>query len=111
MVDPVELASEQEHFNNAAECRERSRHTLQTAADNAIHGGAASGLQKSTAAMLKAFRGPSEAVAFGRMTPVEETAETFYIGYQNIDSDRRDTLVMNWQADAAAPYYRDDWRC
>lgn len=106
MVDPVELASEQEHFNNAAECRERSRHTLQTAADNAIHGGAASGLQKSTAAMLKAFRGPSEAVAFGRMTPVEETAETFYIGYQNIDSDRRDTLVMNWQADAAAPYYR-----
>ena len=47
--------------------------------------------------------GPDEAVAIGRF---ETEDETLYVGKRRISDDDGEPLVINWQAKAAAPFYR-----
>jgi len=53
--------------------------------------------------MLENFAQPDEPIALGRFNTVD--GETLYVGKQAITTEGYDLLVINWQADAAAPFF------
>jgi DNA helicase IV len=102
VADATQIAVEQEYFDHAAECRERSRATLIAAPASAagpIAG--ASAVKRNIDEYLARMPGPDEAVAIGRF---ETQDQTLYVGKRRI-SDDGEPLVINWQAKAAAPFY------
>jgi hypothetical protein len=104
VADVTQLAVEQEYFDHAAECRERSRATLIAAPASAagpIAG--ASAVKRTVDKYLDRMPGPDEAVAVGRFKTEDET---LYVGKRLIKDDDGEPLVINWQAKAAAPFYR-----
>jgi DNA helicase IV len=103
VADATQIAVEQEYFDHAAECRERSRATLIAAPANAagpIAG--ASAVKRNIDEYLARMAGPDEAVAIGRF---ETQDQTLYVGKRRISDDDGEPLVINWQAKAAAPFY------
>ena len=104
MADATQIAVEQEYFDHAAECREQSRATLIAAPANAA-GPIASGsaVKRMAYEYLARMAGPDEAVAMGRF---ETENGTLYVGKRRISDDDGEHLVINWQAPAAAPFYR-----
>ena len=104
MADATQIAVEQEYFDHAAECRERSRATLIAAPASAAGPIAGMSAVKRTAdKYLARMADPDEAVAIGRF---ETEDETLYVGKRRISDDDGEPLVINWQAPAAAPFYR-----
>jgi DNA helicase IV len=103
MADSTQLEAEQEYFDHAAECRERSRETLMAAPASAAGPSAGvTAVKKSVDKYLDLMPGPDEAVAFGRF----ETADgTLYVGKGAIKDDDDERLVINWKVAAAAPFY------
>jgi DNA helicase IV len=99
----TEVAEEQAYFDVADKHRERHRRQLGEAASAAANSGAA-GRLRDWVRRRESARPASEAVAFGRID--EATDERLYIGNELITGDDREVLVVNWQAPAAAPYYR-----
>ena len=85
MADAAQIAVEQEYFDHAAECRERSRATL-IAAPASAAGPIASGsaVKRMTDGYLARMAGPDEAVAIGRF---ETEDETLYVGKRRISDD------------------------
>jgi hypothetical protein len=74
VADATEIAVEQEYFDHAAECRERSRATLIAAPASAagpIAG--ASAVKRNIDEYLARMAGPDEAVAIGRFETEDET--------------------------------------
>jgi DNA helicase IV len=104
VADAAQLAVEQKHFDHAAECRERSRATL-IAAPASAAGPIASGsaVKRMADEYLARMPDPDEAVAHGRF---ETEDETLYVGLRRISDNDGEPLVINWQAPAAAPFYR-----
>ncbi|MGE4163951.1 MAG: AAA family ATPase [Vicinamibacterales bacterium] len=103
-MDLIELEQEQQYFDRAVEFRERSRHALGRAAGAGVHGGAAAGLKTQTDQMVRAFREPTEAPAFGRVL-FDGDDPPLYVGYQAIWGESSDILVVSWQAPVASAYF------
>lgn len=104
MADATQLAIEQKYFDHAAKCRERRRGALIAAPASAAGPIAGmSAVKRATDKHLDRMAGPDEAVAIGRF---ETEDETLYVGKHLISDDDREPLVINWQAPAAAPFYR-----
>jgi hypothetical protein len=85
VADATQLTVEQEYFDHAAECRERSRATLIAAPASAagpIAGGSA--VKRVADEYLARMPGPDEAVAIGRF---ETEDETLYVGKRRISDD------------------------
>jgi hypothetical protein len=101
VADATQIAVEQEYFDHAAECRERSRATLIAAPANAAVG-KGSAVKRMADEYLARMAGPDEAVAIGRF---ETQDQTLYVGKRRISDDDGEPLVINWQAEAAAPFY------
>jgi DNA helicase IV len=99
----TEVAEEQAYFDVADKHRERHRAHLGEVASAAANAGAAQRL-RNWVTRREAARPAPEAVAFGRID--DESSERLYLGNQTITGDDREVLVVNWQAPAAAPYYR-----
>jgi DNA helicase IV len=99
----AELAEEQAYFDRAEKHRERHRRGLSEAPSAAVNPGAAERLRVWVKARWESARPARDAVAFGRTD--DEQERTLYIGNELITDDRREVLVVNWQAPAAAPYY------
>lgn len=103
MADATQIAVEQEYFDHAAECRERSRATLIAApANTAGPNASAAEMRRKIDELLAKLGGPDEAVAHGRF---ETEHETLYVGKRLIRGDHGELLVINWQTKAAAPFY------
>jgi DNA helicase IV len=98
----AEIKQEQEFFDRAAEVRAQRLDALQDAARTAVHKAAAGRLAKYAEDTKRAIAAAGDAVAFGRID--EESGESLHLGLQLI-RDKRDVLVVNWQAPAAARYY------
>jgi len=104
VADSTQLAVEQEYFDHAAECRERSRAALIDAPANTAGPIAGSAeMKREIEKLLAKIGGPDEAVAIGRF---ETEYETLYVGKRRISDDDGEALVINWQAPAADPFYR-----
>jgi len=97
-----EIAQEQSYFDVALEYREQARHQLGDVASAAASPKDAVSLRAGSDRCLSTFRGPEEAVAFGR---IDSESEPLYIGYQLITDDHYDPLVINWQTSAGTRFY------
>lgn len=103
MADAAELASEQAYFDEALEWRERERHRLGDVPRAAANPKDAVGLKRRVDGVLRGFRPPEDAVAFGRID--SEDDERFYIGYQLITDGDNEPLVINWQTPLGTLFY------
>ena len=107
MVDgglDLDLAAEQEYFDQAAVERERRRAAIPDIPGVAVNKGAAARLSRYSQVRLEEMAEPTEQVAFGRLDMDDH--ETFYIGHDLIRNTGRQVLVVSWKTAVAAPYYK-----
>lgn len=103
VTDTNEIQAEQAYFDEVAEARERMRAATGAAPEAAAHPGAATGLRKQADRDLASLGGPDDAVAVGRFDP--DGAAPMYVGVHAIFDRDLEPLVINWQVEAAAPFY------
>jgi DNA helicase IV len=102
-VHDLELAAEQAYFDHALDRRELQRSKLAHVPEGAANPKAAVHLREAATSYMSKMRPPEDAVAFGRID--HDDAETWYIGYNAIKDADGARLVVNWQAQVAAPWY------
>ncbi|MGB3761606.1 MAG: UvrD-helicase domain-containing protein [Ornithinimicrobium sp.] len=99
-----DIETEQQYFDAASEARERARQTLGRAPEAAAGSRAAvSAVKRGVDEQLSKLGAADEPVAFARFS--ESDGESYYLGKHAISDDRRNKLVINWQAPAATPYF------
>lgn len=101
--DPAEIATEQKYFDEAFEAREWLREYRTGPSEAGVNKGSVESLNEQRRHALREMGSPDDPVAFGRID--DRHGEVLYIGKEWIYDEDRNTLVMNWQRDAAAPYY------
>jgi DNA helicase IV len=99
-----ELASEQAYVDRAYAALERTRHTIERAATAAATEVAAEAIERWSTGRLQALADAERGLCFGRID-VESSDAPVYVGRRWVDDDDAKTLVVNWQAPAARPFY------
>jgi DNA helicase IV len=80
------------------------REVLERAGEAGVSEVAAEAIEKWSARRLVTFTEAERGLCFGRID-VDGYAEPLYVGRRWVDDDDRRTLVVNWQAPAARPFY------
>jgi hypothetical protein len=99
-----ELPAEQAYVDEAYDCLDRMRDVLLQAAEAGSSEVAAEALESWASGRLRTFEDAERGLCFGRIDG-ERTAERTYVGRRWVHDDDRRTLVVNWQASAARPFY------
>jgi DNA helicase IV len=99
-----DLASEQAYVDNAYAALDRVRATLVRSAATAATDVAAEAIEKWSAGRLQKLAEAEESLCFGRID-VDGSEAPLYVGRRWVDDEERTTLVVNWQAPAARPFY------
>jgi DNA helicase IV len=99
-----DLAAEQAYVDNAYAALDRMRETLTRAAGASATEEAGEAIEKWSAKRLRALAEAEEGLCFGRFD-VEGVERPVYVGRRWVDDEERETLVVNWQAPAARPFY------
>jgi DNA helicase IV len=99
-----ELAAEQAYVDNAYAALERMRATIERAAAAAATDVAAEAIERWSTGRLQALEEAERGLCFGRID-VQGTDAPVYVGRRWVDDDDAETLVVNWQAPAARPFY------
>src|SRR5215471_20454480 len=99
-----DLAAEQTYVDTAYAALDRMRETLLRAAGAGATVEAAEAIGRWTARRLEAFEDAERGLCFGRID-VEGAASPVYVGRRWVDDEERETLVVNWQAPTARPFY------
>jgi DNA helicase IV len=99
-----ELAQEQAYVDNAYDCLDKMRTTLEGAQDRAATEFAAVAMEAWIKRRHKTFQDAERGLCFGRLT-LDGTLRPLYIGRRWVHDDAHDALVVNWQAPAARPFY------
>jgi DNA helicase IV len=103
-VPHPDLASEQAHVDSAYAALDRMRATLLRTASTAATDVAAEAIEKWSTVRLRNLAEAEEGLCFGRID-VEGSDGSLYVGRRWVDDEERTTLVVNWQAPAARPFY------
>ncbi len=99
-----ELAAEQAYVDNAYAALERTRKTIERAAAAAATEVAAEAIERWSIGRLQALADAERGLCFGRID-VDRNDAPVYVGRRWVDDDDAETLVVNWQAPAARPFY------
>jgi DNA helicase IV len=99
-----DLASEQAYVDHAYACLDRMHDALLRAANAGATDVAAQAIESWSARRLRALAEAEEGLCFGRID-VEGQGEPIYVGRRWVDDDDQGTLVVNWQAPVARPFY------
>jgi DNA helicase IV len=99
-----DLASEQAYVDHAYACLDRIRDALLRAATAGATDVAAEAIEAWSARRLRAFADAERGLCFGRID-VDGLDDPVYVGRRWVDDDDQNTLVVNWQAPAARPFY------
>ncbi len=99
-----ELAAEQAYVDNAYAALERMRETIERAAAAAATEVAAEAIERWSSGRLQSLADAERGLCFGRID-VEGSGAPVYVGRRWVDDDAAETLVVNWQAPAARPFY------
>jgi DNA helicase IV len=99
-----DLASEQAYVDHAYAALDHIRATLRRTADTAATEVAAEAIEKWSTRRLQALADVEEGLCFGRID-VDGSEGPLYVGRRWVDDEDRETLVVNWQAPAARPFY------
>jgi DNA helicase IV len=99
-----ELAAEQAYVDHAYACLDRMRDSVERAATSADNEVAALALEAWARRRLRTFQDAERGLVFGRLT-VDAQPRPLYVGRRWVRDDAHDTVVVNWQAPAARPFY------
>jgi DNA helicase IV len=103
-VPHPDLPAEQAYVDDAYAALDRARETLLRTASAAATEEAAGAIEKWSARRLTALAEAEEGLCFGRID-IEGVEAPVYVGRRFVDDEERTTLVVNWQAPAARPFY------
>jgi DNA helicase IV len=99
-----ELAAEQGYVDHAYACLDRMRDSVEQAAGSADNEAAGLALEAWARRRLRTFQDAERGLVFGRLT-LDAQPRPLYIGRRWVRDDAHDTVVVNWQAPAARPFY------
>jgi DNA helicase IV len=99
-----DLAAEQDYVDEAYAALDRTRETLLRSAGAAATAEAAEAIEKWSERRLRSLAEAEDGLVFGRID-VESSEAPVYVGRRWVDDEERTTLVVNWQAPAARPFY------
>ena len=99
-----ELAAEQAYVDDAYVCLDRMRDSVERAAGSADNEVAALALEAWARRRLRTFQDAERGLVFGRLT-LDAHPRPLYVGRRWVRDDAHDTVVVNWQAPAARPFY------
>lgn len=107
MNTPADLSTEQDHYDTSLETREAHRQSLKKAPESAARPQDAREIRKAMDGIQASLPEPHEPAFFGRIDVEHGGAtRTLYLGAMSVlDEDKR-PLVINFNAPAAACYYK-----
>jgi len=99
-----ELQAEQAYVDRAYDHLERMRNAVAGAADRVQGEVAQVAMEAWAARRQRTFEDAERGLCFGRLD-VESVSRPLYVGRRWVHDDRRQQLVVNWQAPAARAFY------
>ncbi len=99
-----ELAAEQAYVDRAYEQLDRMRSTVARTQEAMATEWAALNMEAWVKRRMRTFEDAERGLVFGRLT-LDGTPRPLYVGRRWVHDDKHESLVVNWQAPAARPFY------
>ena len=99
-----ELAAEQAYVDRAYEQLDRMRSTVARTQEAMATEWAALNMEAWVKRRMRTFEDAERGLVFGRLT-LDGTPRPLYVGRRWVHDDEHESLVVNWQAPAARPFY------
>jgi DNA helicase IV len=103
-VTHPELAAEQAYVDRAYEQLDRMRSTVARTQEAMATEWAALNMEAWAKRRMRTFEDADRGLVFGRLT-LDGTPRPLYVGRRWVHDDEHESLVVNWQAPAARPFY------
>jgi DNA helicase IV len=99
-----ELAAEQAYVDNAYEQLDKMRSTVARTQEAMATEWAALNMEAWAKRRMRTFEDAERGLVFGRLT-LDGTPRPLYVGRRWVHDEQHESLVVNWQAPAARPFY------
>jgi DNA helicase IV len=99
-----ELAAEQAYVDNAYEQLDKMRSTVARTQEAMATEWAALNMEAWANRRMRTFEDAERGLVFGRLT-LDGTPRPLYVGRRWVHDSEHESLVVNWQAPAARPFY------
>src|SRR6058998_2553892 len=99
-----ELAAEQAYVDNAYEQLDKMRSTVARTQEAMATEWAALNMEAWVKRRMRTFEDAERGLVFGRLT-LDGTPRPLYVGRRWVHDEEHESLVVNWQAPAARPFY------
>src|SRR3954471_430958 len=99
-----ELAAEQDYVDRAYDQLDRMRSTVARTQGAMATEWAALNMEAWVKRRMRTFEDAERGLVFGRLT-LDGTPRPLYVGRRWVHDDQHESLVVNWQAPAARPFY------
>jgi DNA helicase IV len=99
-----ELAAEQAYVDTAYEQLDRMRSTVERTQEAMATEWAALNMEAWAKRRMKTFEDAERGLVFGRLS-LDANPRPLYVGRRWVADDKHESLVVNWQAPAARPFY------
>ena len=99
-----ELASEQAYVDTAYEQLDRMRSTVERTQEAMATEWAALNMEAWAKRRMQTFEDAERGLVFGRLS-LDANPRPFYVGRRWVTNSEQESLVVNWQAPAARPFY------
>jgi DNA helicase IV len=103
-VTHPELSAEQAYVDHAYEQLDRMRSTVARTQEAMATEWAALNMEAWAKRRMRTFEDAERGLVFGRLT-LDGTPRPLYVGRRWVHDDEHESLVVNWQAPAARPFY------
>jgi DNA helicase IV len=103
-VTHPELAAEQAYVDRAYEQLDHMRSTVARTQEAMATEWAALNMEAWVKRRMRTFEDAERGLVFGRLT-LDGTPRPLYVGRRWVHDDEHESLVVNWQAPAARPFY------
>ncbi len=99
-----ELAAEQAYVDNAYEQLDRMRSTVERTQEAMATEWAALNMEAWAKRRMQTFEDAERGLVFGRLS-LDANPRPLYVGRRWVTNSEQESLVVNWQAPAARPFY------
>ncbi|HET7352882.1 MAG TPA: ATP-binding domain-containing protein [Gaiellaceae bacterium] len=99
-----ELAAEQAYVDRAYDQLDKMRSTVARTQEAMATEWAALNMEAWAKRRMRTFEDAERGLVFGRLT-LDGTPRPLYVGRRWVHDDKHESLVVNWQAPAARPFY------
>jgi DNA helicase IV len=103
-VPHPELAAEQAYVDNAYDQLDRMRSTVARTQEAMATEWAALNMEAWVKRRMQTFEDAERGLVFGRLT-LDGNPRPLYVGRRWVTDEQQESLVVNWQAPAARPFY------